>query len=318
MTVVEKVAQLRKKIDDAILPLITSDYVFWGLPYYNNPGDTLIWEGALDMLKGCKYKCLGTCGWDDYKYVPLKTDTVILIIGGGFFGDVWRKAWNNVMDTITQYPDNPIVILPQSIYYEDEKIARSDIERLSCLKRLTICVRDQQSFNFAMNKIKKPTLLVPDLAFHCNMKKLNFFSRKEENRVLYLKRQDKEAPASEFNITGPNVEEKDWPLMSGQSSFLMRVVCNLIYITNKCFHEKSGKRIISLLYKYGNRNVVVRDGVRFISKYNTVFTTRLHVMVLSFLLNKKVYILDNSYGKVSGCYKTWLLECKNIKIYENE
>ena len=47
----ERISGLRAKIEAEILPLITSDYVFWGLPYYENPGDTLIWEGALELLK---------------------------------------------------------------------------------------------------------------------------------------------------------------------------------------------------------------------------------------------------------------------------
>lgn len=314
MKVKDKVDYLSSLIDKKVLPLITSDYVFWGLPYYVNPGDTLIWEGALQMLKKSPHKCLGTCGWDDYKYVPLSEETVILVIGGGFFGDVWRKAWDNVMNTITLYPKNPIVILPQSVYYESPEIAKSDAERLSKLEKLTICTRDQQSFEYAQNTFTNPVMLVPDLAFHCNLKKLNCFSRHQTNRILYLKRKDKELPSCINDIQGENVDQRDWPMMFGESSLSLRIISRLISECSKIRNVNIRKKSITWLYKYGNRNVIIRDAVRFISPYKEIHTTRLHVMVLSFLLEKKVYILDNSYGKISGCYKAWLSDVDNITL----
>lgn len=314
MNVKDKVSYLTSLIDEKILPLITSDYVFWGLPYYVNPGDTLIWEGALQMLKKSPYKCLGTCGWDDYKHVPLSKDTVILVIGGGFFGDVWRKAWDNVMDTITLYPDNPIVILPQSVFYESEDIAQEDAKRLSKLKRLTICTRDQQSFDYAQQTFTNNVLLVPDLAFHCNINKLSRFALKQTDRILYLKRRDKELPSSVVDLNGVNVDQRDWPAMSGEYTLCMRIVSRLIYECSKIRNNGIRDYFVTFLYKYGNRNVIIRDAVRFISPYKEIHTTRLHVMVLSFLLGKRVFILDNSYGKISGCYKAWLYDVEDITL----
>ena len=42
MTSAEKVAQLRALLCDTLLPLINNDYIFLDIPYYSNPGDTLI------------------------------------------------------------------------------------------------------------------------------------------------------------------------------------------------------------------------------------------------------------------------------------
>ena len=42
---------------------------------------------------------------------------------------------------------------------------------------------------------------------------------------------------------------------------------------------------------------LINKGVRFISKYKEIYTTRLHVSILSTLIEKKHYIIDNSYGK---------------------
>ena len=51
MTSAEKVAQLRALLCDTLLPLINNDYIFLDIPYYSNPGDTLIWEGTECLLK---------------------------------------------------------------------------------------------------------------------------------------------------------------------------------------------------------------------------------------------------------------------------
>lgn len=314
MNINNKIIELSNLIDEKVLPLITSDYVFWGLPYYINPGDTLIWEGALQLLKKSPHKCLGTCGWDEYKYIPISKDTVILVIGGGFFGDVWRKAWSYVMETITLYPDNPIVILPQSVYYESEDIAKEDAKLFAKLKKLTICTRDQQSYENAKKYFSNNVLLVPDLAFHCDIKKLKRFSLKQSNRILYLKRCDKELSPSQKDVQGNNVDKRDWPAMSGECSFSMRLISRLISECSKIKNEKLKDRIVVFLYKYGNRNIILRDAVRFISQYKEVHTTRLHAMILSFLLDKKVYIHDNSYGKISGCYNAWLSDVENVSI----
>lgn len=72
MRIAQKLTYLRKTIDERVLPLISADYVFWGLPYYDNPGDTLIWEGTIEMLKKCPHKCLGTFGCGRCRPVPIE------------------------------------------------------------------------------------------------------------------------------------------------------------------------------------------------------------------------------------------------------
>lgn len=47
----DKVFQLRKNIEDVLIPLIDNDYIYLDLPYHANLGDTLIWQGTLDFLK---------------------------------------------------------------------------------------------------------------------------------------------------------------------------------------------------------------------------------------------------------------------------
>lgn len=50
------------------------------------------------------------------------------------------------------------------------------------------------------------------------------------------------------------------------------------------------------------------------NKYDTIYSTRLHVAILGVLLNKYVYFFDNSYGKNYALYDTWLRDFSNLKF----
>jgi hypothetical protein len=54
-----------------------------------------------------------------------------------------------------------------------------------------------------------------------------------------------------------------------------------------------------------------------LNNFEVVVTDRLHIGIASALLKKEVYLLDNSYGKVSGVYKRSMADYDNVKMIEN-
>lgn len=80
------IESLREKIRDSLTPLITHNYVLLDLPYYDNIGDTLIWEGTREFLKTLPYKCLYYASKDSFRYRELPPEAIILLSGGQF----WR------------------------------------------------------------------------------------------------------------------------------------------------------------------------------------------------------------------------------------
>lgn len=311
MTIDLKIQQLREEIKREIIPLIKSDYVLYSLPYYPNIGDTLIWEGCRTMLHDCSHKCVGVCGWDDYPQTKPKPGTTILILGGGFFGDVWRRGWQNVLDGIKGCEDYPIVFLPQSIFYENAETMAADATYLANFKNLTICTRDLQSYEIAKQHFKNPAILVPDLAFYINTKKLRKLALPANNKALYLKRLDKEFAGKdpEFNPS-ETVDVSDWPTIQQELPWVKKFN-NLEWRLRQIKHKNGRPRklavsLINQLYLYYFRKKLIKCAVDFLSPYNRIVTTRLHVMILTLLLNKPVEFLDNSYGKNSGLYNTWL------------
>ena len=320
MTQEAKVRQLSDLIDEQLLPLIDHDYVLYGLPNYANIGDLLIWEGILVFLKKVPFKCKGVCFWDEYPTNPSAGDSIILIQGGGYFGDIWRKAWMHVLDGIRPYRNNKIIILPMSIYYEDDAYRRADADYLAKFKDLIICARDEDSFYCAKTCFRNQVLLVPDMAWHIGK---NYLSRRmlpSSGKTLLLKRSDKELESEDIRISGIDVDVHDWPTIETPTPSEIRFK-QYIRLINKCQRKLPRMRPLFQNLKNSSfdlfyRNQMNSRGISFISSYETIYTTRLHALILSVMLEKEVYLIDNSYGKLSACFSTWLKGVDRVHLFE--
>lgn len=311
MTSQEKIQQLKSNIRNSLTHLIDGDYVLLDVPYYTNIGDTLIWEGTKHFLKDIPHKCLYTESVETYKYRPLSPDTVILMQGGGNFGDLWRRHQDLRLKVVQAYPQNKIIILPQTVFYKDNAVFLKDAKIFNSHKNLHICARDTVSLEFLHQSLTCNLLLVPDMAFCISNKLLKRHSKKEGDRALFLKRNDPEFCQYDFNsyIT----EEKaqldtcDWPTMERQ--FKAKT-----YLDKLLRHKERIGRIPDIYADWIFRPFQVKKGVEYVSQYKKVYTTRLHVAILSLLLNKEFVFFDNSYGKNSSFYDTWLRDVDNIKF----
>ena len=305
----EKIQQLKECIHHSLTHLIDNDYVLLDVPYYTNIGDTLIWEGTKHFLKHIPHKCLYTASAETYKYRPLPPDTVILLQGGGNFGDLWRRHQDLRLEVVKAYPNNRIIILPQTVFYKDIAVFREDAKVLNSHKDLHICARDTGSLNFLQQALTCNLLLVPDMAFSISSKLLKRHSKKEGDRALFLKRNDTEFSKYDFNLyikeNSSFVDTCDWPTMEQQ--FKAKA-----YLDKLLWHKEQIGRIPDIYADWVFRPHQVKKGIEFVSQYKKVYTTRLHVAILSLLLNKEIVFFDNSYGKNSSFYDTWLSGVDNI------
>lgn len=132
----ETINVLRENIKSTLTPLINNDYILLDLPYYSNIGDTLIWEGTKEYLETLPYKCLYYASKDSFVYRKLPKNVVILLQGGGNFGDLYRLHSEFRKKIIELYPDNKVIILPQTAFYEDRQKLIIDAEFYSQHKTL--------------------------------------------------------------------------------------------------------------------------------------------------------------------------------------
>ncbi|MEK9776901.1 MAG: polysaccharide pyruvyl transferase family protein, partial [Quisquiliibacterium sp.] len=145
----------------------------WALldfPSHANVGDSAIWMGTLRILQkrfgslpalvsrnkafpNCVDECVG--------------DRLLVLHGGGNFGDVWDGFWQNRINVLRQFPNSKIVQMPQSIHFENIfGSALLDTQRAIASHRdFTLLVRDRVSLEFSRKNFDCPAYLCPDMAF---------------------------------------------------------------------------------------------------------------------------------------------------------
>lgn len=313
---ISKKRQLASLIDERLTPLIDNNYVLYGLPYYTNIGDTLIWNGELEFLKKLPYKCVGTCPWNKYPGTKLPENVIILITGGGYFGDLWRNGWEYVLKGIEPNLNNKIIFLPGTVYYENHDLLKKDAEYLAKFPNFIICVRDKVSFELASNNFSNKVILIPDMAFYMNEKYLRNCSKKTpQYNALFIRRQDKEFPEKSFAIPSTQYDTHDWetmenPMSIGKNFYRLQYRIELL---SKRLPEFA-RYLNNLLYKYLYRVKLTKIGCSQIASYHTIYTTRLHAMILACLIGREAVMIDSKFGKLSSFYDTWLTDCDNIKL----
>lgn len=313
----DKVDFLSKKIEETLIPLIDHDYVLWECPYYCNIGDILIWEGELELLKKVKHKCLDIASRYTCDFPTLTPDVIILLQGGGNFGDLWYEAQKFRLKVCEKYPKNKIIIFPQTIFYENSKTLLSDAKIMSEHRNLTICARDMVSYQVLKKYFKNNILLLPDMAFCISVSNLRKYCQMETEKGLFLKRTDKELSASVFELpVDMKIDIHDWPTY--EKKFLMNIIFETLLRIKNHFNFNFLNSILNRWAITIYRRDLITIGVKFLSSYSVIYTTRLHVLILGVLLQKKCIIIDNSYGKNSSFFETWLEDLEQVEIISKE
>ena len=278
-----------KILNSALNNLITDDYIFLDLPYYNNVGDVLIWEATIQLLKSNRHHCLYSCSVETYRKPRININTILLFSGGGNFGDLWEKHQLFRHKVMTDFPENPIVQLPQSVWFENKEKMNYDIQ---CFKdhkaQVTICLRDQQSFDIISKHYSNvKSLLLPDMVLALNIDKV--LKRKKINcqkgiGTLYFRRDDKEYVENHLVIHFD--AEGDWPCRKQTLKWIRRYKELMRRLEQIRLPEKWRLKITEWYYRYIIKDAYLYGGISFLMPYQTIYATRLHAAILGVLLGK--------------------------------
>ena len=298
--------ELGEIIRKTLTPLIKGDYIFLDLPYHGNIGDTLIWKGTESFLRELPGKCLGKHSKDTFDFRSLPQDCTILLFGGGNLGDIWREHQEFRLEVMRVYPDNSIIVLPQTVFYENKELLLADVEKMNKHEHLTICARDKTSAKILEdNNFKGKLLTVPDMAFCINPEEIKAEIEPADKDTLILMRKDKEiqlVDSEEYQ----NVSFEDWPEIKESGAQAWHHLMTHTpeesddYFVNEYFPQR------------------IDSGIKFVSSYKEVYSTRLHVSILRLLLDLPVVMLDNSYGKNKSFYKSWLQDTELATMLSKE
>lgn len=280
---------------------ISKPYVILDYPDHPNVGDSAIYSGqakALARIFGGPPAFIAKFNTDWAKIrAGIPDDAVILLQGGGNFGDIWEYYQNFREKVMGEYPSRRIIQLAQSIHYGTADRIRQTAEAIAGTENLTLLLRDEESVAFATEHFDCDVRLCPDAAFS-----IGSISPRTEPSVdlLLMLRDDKESinpdldPAHlpESHIIddwGPDVANIYKKATWAARSTVLRTG-NL---------RDLGHQARSVSYFNTLAQIRVDQGLRKLERGRFIITDRLHVHILSTLLGIPHAFLDNSYGKIA-------------------
>ncbi|MDG2035169.1 MAG: polysaccharide pyruvyl transferase family protein [Pseudomonadales bacterium] len=271
------------------------------IPCHSNIGDLLIDLGTEKFINDCNATCLERYSAFDINRLKNKqaaSSTVLLLHGGGNFGDLYPIHQQLRLDIINQYPDNPIIILPQSVHYQDISALINDAKFINRHQKLTVCLRDQPSYDLINAHVDADKLLLlPDMASSL-VESFPYQPNAMLDRLLF-RRNDIEStqastPTSSF----------DWSnLVSKLDNRKLKLAKRLLKNNHKLLHRYYGHKLHINL-----RNKLIHLAVNHFQQHQTIDTDRLHGMILSQLLQIPTVMHDNSYGKNRRYFDAWFSE----------
>lgn len=301
------VARLGRTIDEIVDPLLAppGPIALLDFPNHENAGDSAIWLGELAFLqaRGALPRVRYRCTLTDFRADELARRVgrgTVFIHGGGNLGDLWEEHQAFRERLLDALPHNPVVQLPQSIHFKDERRLARAREVFDRHPDFTILVRDRPSLEFAeANFTRARVALCPDMAF-C----LGALPRPAPPAVdvLWLLRTDHESATPESE--GRPGEPVDW-IVHMRSTPLARRHRRLRRRLQKWPWARPlfTERLTALADRLARERLDV--GTALLSRGARVVTDRLHGHILCELLGIPHAMIDNSYGKLSRFHATW-------------
>jgi exopolysaccharide biosynthesis predicted pyruvyltransferase EpsI len=302
---------LRPALDAALgrhIP-VNSRVVLVDYPQHRNAGDSAIYLGERQWIADGGHDLVHTCSLTTYEPEVIRRelrDGVILLHGGGNFGDLWPH-WHTLRERVAaDFPDRRLIQLPQTLHYSDQ--AAEDKARSAPLGRheaLTIITRDHGSRAKAAEIFSGAEIdLAPDMAFALGPQ----LASEATTDVLWLARSDHERNAAHGSIpTRDGVEVTDWSL-NRRSTAAWWTMFALPKAANKLKRYPRVRRPVIRLSESVYEPMAhlnLRGALSTLSRGRVVVTDRLHAHILSVLLGRPHVVLDNSYGKVSSFVRAW-------------
>jgi pyruvyl transferase EpsI len=269
-----------------------------GEPRHGNIGDSAIAEAEkkfiYDTFDGnCK---IADVFVDDYKYdigmwdKLIQKKDIICMHGGGNMGDLWYEEELFREDVIKRFPDNRIIIFPQTMMFSSkEKLENSKLV-YDTHKHLTMVARDQVTYDSMKEAFPNcDVILTPDIVLSLGNTLAEYDGSDRKNIGLFMRRDVERALNDES----------------------MKIL--LDYLNSKGYSYDELDMVDPVSITIENRLGLIKDKLKKISGYRLVITDRLHAMVFSTLTGTPCIVFGNNHHKVKGCYE-WIKNLKHIQL----
>jgi pyruvyl transferase EpsO len=323
-------------------------------PDYPNIGDHLIGLGTVFYLTDVvKTQIKYTASIEDFSEEELEKrvgQAPIILHGGGNLGDLWSHHQLFREYIISKYPDRPIIIMPQSIYFANLENLKKAAAIFNAHPNLTLFVRDNYSYEIACDHFSNCQVIKsPDMAFHMANMPLPSFSFNYKRPTLYLCREDSELNQnfSPDALEIPNMVVQDWVdsrdwIYRGRGKFTelkgwywrlpgmvvlvregwqRRGLANPGEWISRHQWERSHPYVDKFNHVHDSFThrfswTLMHTGIAQFTQRRLVITNRLHGHILCLLLGIPNIFLPNSYYKNEAFYETWTYQipyCRFVK-----
>lgn len=223
----------------------------------------------------------------------IKENDLILMTGGGNFGDVYLAAQKLREDVVHNWPNNKKIIFPQTIYYTNtengEKIKMNSKKIFVKQNNIVLFVRDRKSFEFAKKNFSCKSYLAPDIVLSRNLQS----ETKRENYVLLCFRND-----IEKKITDPKISE----IKKYLNNFIEEIKETDLQLKYHITKEQRDDEIVKVLTMWRKSKLVITD--------------RLHGMIFAAVTGTPCIVFGNYNHKVREAYE-WIEYLPYIIYVEN-
>lgn len=276
--------------------------IVMGIPHHGNIGDNAIAVAEEELL--AKYfsdykiyymqeKYLDICAKKAKKYI--NDEDVILLHGGGNIGDTYERPEKGRREVIKLYPNNKIIIFPQTAYFSDTEKGKKELEISKQIynnhKNLVILAREEKSYNFMKEHFYNTKVyLTPDIVM--TLYKANKLCEKR-NGVLFLFRTDEEKTLNDKQV---------------------KELVNTKYGRVTTSDMNLGKGIVKIGGKL--RDELLENKFNQLKEHKLVITDRLHGMIFAAITETPCITFGNFNHKISESYK-WLKNLKYIQYSDD-
>lgn len=275
-------------------------WVLAGIPLHGNLGDQAITLAEIKLLKEMDKEkeileiplpLMLQYPWLVKKIVGKEK---ILIQGGGYLGTLWMSGEIMVRKIIKVFKENVIIIFPQTVYFEEDKMEEYEKSRkiYSSHTNLHICTREESSYKIVCQMINKDNVhLVPDMVPYL---KYNIKPDEKRSGALLCLRHDLE------KVYSDNEKEKLCEIL--KSHFHLTIQETDTVIEHGVSREHRKDEVMKKIEEF--------------SRVELVITDRLHGMVFAAIARTPCVALDNCNYKVRGVYQ-WIKNNKYVRYVQN-
>ena len=264
--------------------------------------------------KGFNYKVMDLA--KKYFKVPLCKYNIVYG-GGGLFTKYYQGHYKKLFKYFKSKNLQKAVILPASFYECDDLLELFD-------ERFTVFCRDEQSFKYCCEKNKKAKFfLANDMVLGLN---LDFYHKGKIDKAQIeqnIKKISNETIYKLKNEVFPyykNISEQIAEYCNGntlgtffrlddESCHFKDVHLSSLVDLSIAMNSHCADKALCIIF--------VRFFLDVLNSFPTIVSDRLHIGICSYLLNKKVYLIDNAFKKCSNVFKNYGKSNDNLVLIED-